>query len=202
MSGQHRAHPPAPRRRPGGCAALVGGRGAGRTLQLVRFAVIGVLSTVAHLGLYLLLRGPLGPVAGNLVALLLTAVANTAANRRVTFGVHGPAGAARHQVQGLLVLGVGLALTSAALAGLGAWAPGSGPAAEVAVLVVANALATVLRFVTFRSWVFRPTPAPPVPRVPACAETDLISAPRWPAPIRVSRRARCGRRSAGPRRSR
>ena len=37
--------------------------------------------------LFLLLRPALGAQASNLVALLLTAVANTAANRRVTFGV-------------------------------------------------------------------------------------------------------------------
>lgn len=125
------------------------------TGQLARFAVIGVLSTVVHLGLYLLLRGALGPIPANLLALLITAVANTAANRRLTFGVRGRAGVARQQVQGLLVLALGLGLTTGALAALGAWAPDAGRLVEVAVLVVANGLVTVLRFVAFRSWVFR-----------------------------------------------
>ena len=39
-----------------------------------------------------LLRGPFSAFTANLVALLLTAVANTAANRRLTFGVAAPAG--------------------------------------------------------------------------------------------------------------
>ena len=43
----------------------------------------------------------MGAQAANVVALLVTAVANTAANRRLTFGVRGRDGAARHQVQGL-----------------------------------------------------------------------------------------------------
>ena len=44
--------------------------------------------------------------------LLVTAVANTAANRRLTFGISGRRHAARHQFKGLIVFGIGLALTS------------------------------------------------------------------------------------------
>jgi putative flippase GtrA len=135
------------------------------TGQLLRFGAVGVASTVLHAALYLVLRGALGPLGANLVALLVATVANTAANRRLTFGVVGRAGAARQQVQGLLLLGVGLALTSGSLAALGAWFPDAGRVAEVAVLVAANALATVVRFVAFRTWVFRDDPAalPPTP---------------------------------------
>ncbi|MGD9528028.1 MAG: glycosyltransferase [Pseudonocardia sp.] len=129
------------------------------TGQLLRFGAIGVASTVLHAVLYLMLRGALGPLGANLVALLLATVANTAANRRLTFGVVGREGAARHQLQGLLLLGVGLVLTTGSLAALGAWFPGAGQAVEVAVLVAANALATVVRFVAFRTWVFRDDPA-------------------------------------------
>ncbi|MGH3568365.1 MAG: GtrA family protein [Pseudonocardia sp.] len=128
--------------------------------QLVRFAAIGVVSTLVHLGLYVLLRGLLPPLGANLVALLITAVGNTAANRRLTFRVRGHEDTARHQVQGLIVLSLGLALTSAALAASGTWAPGAGRLVEVAALVVANGIATVLRFVAFRSWIFRGDPEP------------------------------------------
>ncbi|HXV93412.1 MAG TPA: glycosyltransferase [Pseudonocardia sp.] len=136
-------------------AADVPGVPSGMPGQLVRFAAVGVVSTLAHLALYVLLRGALGPLAANLLALLVTAVANTAANRRLTFGVRGREGAAVHQVQGLVVFGLGLALTTGALAALGAWAPGASRAVELVVLVAANATATVLRFVAFRSWIFR-----------------------------------------------
>jgi putative flippase GtrA len=123
--------------------------------QLVRFAAIGIASTLAYIVLFALLRGPVGPYGANLLALVITAVGNTAANRRLTFGVRGTAGAATHHVQGLIVFGSGLALTTSALAALHAWLPDAGGAVELLVLVVANALATVLRFVAYRSWIFR-----------------------------------------------
>jgi len=128
--------------------------------QLVRFAAIGVASTVAHLLLFLLFRGLMGAIAANVVALLLTSVANTAANRRLTFGVRGRDGAARHQFQGLIVFGLGLGLTTGALALLGHLVPGASQAVELGVIVLANAAATVLRFLLFRIWVFRPRPVP------------------------------------------
>src|SRR5918994_3362943 len=57
---------------------------AGLTRKLVRFAGVGVASTLAYVLLYLLLRTGLGAQPANLLALLLTAVGNTAANRRLT----------------------------------------------------------------------------------------------------------------------
>ena len=123
--------------------------------QLVRFAAIGVGSTLAYLGLYAALRVGLSAQLANAVALLTTAIANTAANRRITFAVRGPGGAVRHQVQGLIVFGVALALTSGSLELLHATAPGSARAWELAVLTASNALATLLRFVLLRAWVFR-----------------------------------------------
>src|SRR3954467_15395812 len=108
---------------PGVPAGLVG--------QLMRFAVIGMLSTLAYLLLFVLLRGSVGAQAANLSALLLTAVANTAANRRITFGVRGAAGAARAQFQGLVVFGLGLGLTSASLALLHAVDPAPARSTEL-----------------------------------------------------------------------
>lgn len=66
--------------------------GGGRLgLQLGIFAIIGVVSTVAYASLYLLLRGIVDPLWANAAALLVTALGNTAANRRFTFGVRGRA---------------------------------------------------------------------------------------------------------------
>jgi putative flippase GtrA len=123
--------------------------------QLVRFAAVGVISTLAYLVLFSMLRNGLGAQGANFVALGITAVANTAANRRYTFGVRGREGAARHQFEGLIVFGLGLALTSGSLALLHALTlPGRG--LELAVLVLANLAATVLRFLLLRGWVFHP----------------------------------------------
>jgi putative flippase GtrA len=127
----------------------------GLTRQLVRFAGIGAASTPAYLLLFLLVRSVLGAQPANLVALLLTAVANTAANRRLTFGVSGRAGAGRHQAQGLVVFALGLALTSGSLALLHSASAAPPLGVEVGVLVGANLAATVLRFLLLRAWVFR-----------------------------------------------
>jgi putative flippase GtrA len=123
--------------------------------QLARFMVVGVASTVAYVALFLLLRGPLGAQGANAVSLLVTAVANTAVNRRVTFGIRGRAQAGRHQVRGLIAFGIGLVLTSGALAVLHHTDPRPAQATEVSALVAANLLATIVRFGLFRSWVFR-----------------------------------------------
>ena len=112
-------------------------------------------STVAYVLLYLLLRGVLPTQAANALSLLLTAMANTAVNRRITFGIRGRANAARHQVRGLIAFAIGLALTSGALAALHASAPQAGRTAEITVLVAANLTATLVRFGLYRSWVFR-----------------------------------------------
>ena len=123
--------------------------------QLALFAGIGALSTLAYLFLFLLLRDIVTAQEANLGALLVTAVGNTAANRRLTFGLQGRAGAVRAQLQGLLVFGIGLALTGGALAMLHAVAPAPSRLGELAVLIAANVAATVVRFALFRSWVFR-----------------------------------------------
>ena len=121
-------------------------------LQIARFTVIGVASTIAYVVLFLLLRSIMSAQAANVVSLLVTAVANTAANRRLTFGISGRSNAARHQVKGLIAFGIGLALTSGALAALASAHPGR--LAEVSVLIAANLVATVIRFLLYRHWVF------------------------------------------------
>ncbi len=131
------------------------GRREGRTgSQLVYFAGIGVASTAAYAVLFLLLRQLWPAQTANVVALLLTAVANTAANRRLTFDVRG-AGVVKHQLQGLLVFGLGLAFTSGSLVALDAATSAPHPVVEVVVLTAANLLVTVLRFSAMKWWIFR-----------------------------------------------
>ena len=135
-----------------------GGRTArGLPLQIARFTVIGVASTIAYVALFLLFRLTMPAQAANVVSLLLTAVANTAANRRLTFGISGRSNAARHQVKGLIAFGLGLALTSSSLAVLGH----AGRLTEICVLLAANLVATVIRFLLYRYWVFGRAERPP-----------------------------------------
>ena len=143
----------------------------GLARQLVGFCVVGALSTLVYLLLYSLFRAGAGPQVANAGALLLSAVANTAANRRLTFGVRGRDRALRHQAQGLVVFGIGLALTSGSLAALSAAAGNPSHATELTVLIAANLAATVLRFLLFRAWVFpdRRDDGPAAPAAPADA---------------------------------
>ena len=133
---------------------------AGLFRQAVRFAAIGVASTLAYLILFIVMRSEIGAQPSNLIALLLTTVANTAANRRITFGIAGRHKAGQHQLQGLAVFALALAVTSSSLAVLhlaaGPGTPSSSSSMiEVSTLIIANLLATVLRFVLLRRWVFR-----------------------------------------------
>ncbi|WP_280304240.1 bifunctional glycosyltransferase family 2/GtrA family protein [Nocardia neocaledoniensis] len=135
---------------------LVAGVPLGMVGQLVRFAIVGVLSTLAYVALYLLLQPLFGGQVANLVALLVTAVANTAANRAFTFGVRGREDVVAHQFQGLALFAFGLVVTSGSLFALHRWAPDAPVAVELTALITANLIATLARFVGLR-WVFRNT---------------------------------------------
>jgi putative flippase GtrA len=135
-----------------------------RTLaaQVRRFAVIGIASTAAWAILYLLLRGVLASLPANAIALVITAIGNTAANRRLTFGVRGRESVLRHHAAGLAAFGLALGLTSGAALLLDLVAPHAGRVVEVGLLTAANLVATAGRFVLLRTWIGRPadTPAP------------------------------------------
>ena len=139
-------------------------RGVQRLLfaaPVARFLTIGVASTIAYALLYLLLRAPLGAGGANALALALTAVANTQANRRFTFQIRGRTGLLRQHAAGAVVYLIALGLTGGALDVLTALAPHPGRLLEVVVLVAATTVTTVTRYVALRSWVFarrRPLP--------------------------------------------
>jgi len=124
--------------------------------QILRFAVVGIGSTLLFSVLFIALRGFLSPQAASVSALLLATGVNTATNRRFTFGLRGRESAVRHQLQGFMVLGIALLLTSGSLALLHGIDPTADRGSEVAVLTAANLAATIVRFVLFRNWVFRP----------------------------------------------
>ena len=136
--------------RPAETPSTVPGVPRGMLGQLVRFGGVGVLSTFAYFLLYLGLRDLAGPQLANLCALVTTALANTAANRRLTFGVRGRHALLKHHAGGLIAFGVGLGLTSGSLWALHAAVPDPGRGLEVAVLVLANATATLVRFLSLR----------------------------------------------------
>ena len=132
-------------------------RGVARLMAsapLARFLAVGVVSTLAHALLFLALSGLLGAAGANAVALALTAIGNTAANRRFTFRIRGREGLVRHHLRGALVFALTLALTNSALLVLHGLDPSPPRGIELAVLVAANLTATVTRYVAMRTWVF------------------------------------------------
>ncbi|MCB0917820.1 MAG: bifunctional glycosyltransferase family 2/GtrA family protein [Actinobacteria bacterium] len=133
--------------------------------ELLRFVLVGIISTAVFAALFLVFATVMPSLWANVAALLLATVANTAANRRFTFGIRGRRRAVRHQFQGFAVLGVALLITSGSLALLGALAPQASRLTELVVLTAANLVATVVRFLLFRSWIFanRPATAEPQP---------------------------------------
>ena len=134
----------------------------GRGSQVVRFTSIGLMSTVVFALLFAFLAGPLGAFRADVVALGVCSVANTAANRRLTFALRGRTGRVRHFAAGLALaaLPIGLTLTTlVVLAGFGV----RSLAAQLAALTVANAAATCARFALLRGWVFRPPRPRPRP---------------------------------------
>ncbi len=121
---------------------------------VARFLVIGVLSTLAYVALFLALRGSLGPGLANTLALAITAIANTQANRHFTFGLRGRSGLVRQHAAGALVYVLALGLTAGALDLLHDLAAHPSRWVEAAVLVGASATATACRYVALRTWVF------------------------------------------------
>ena len=122
--------------------------------QILHFIDVGLISTVLYATIFLFGSQVVSAATANIIALLLSTVANTALNRSHTFGVRSPHRRLTAQVKGLAVFCLCLAFTSAGLAVAdgftGAWAS----IGTLALLTAANLAATVVRFVLMRTWVF------------------------------------------------
>ena len=127
---------------------------AGTGGELVTFAAVGTLSTLATLALFVLLRGALGSLAANAVALSVAAVANTAANRRWTFGRRGSGGRAQDWRRAGGVHLAGLAVSTSALLVARA-VDGGALGTELLLLTAAFLVSTGLRFLLLPAWIFR-----------------------------------------------
>jgi putative flippase GtrA len=136
--------------------------------HLVRFSGVGLVSTAAYASLYWVLRGRLPEAESNTIALLVTAVANTAANRRVTFGVRGSHGLLRDHAGGLIAFAVAFVLTNVAVIGMHLMSRDPAVWLEIAVLTLVNLIATAVRFVIFRNVLFH---------LRRLAEAKLVTSP-------------------------
>jgi 4-amino-4-deoxy-L-arabinose transferase-like glycosyltransferase len=150
--------------------------------QLRSFVAIGLLCTAAYALLYSALRGAgMAALPANALSLTLTMGANFAANRRYSFKASdGPLGSqlASYTVAYL----VGLAASSLTLAALlGAFGHPHG-AADTAAALSAGLVATAIRYLLMRNWVFSTVSAPAGRRTEpftwARSETRSLRIPR------------------------
>jgi putative flippase GtrA len=167
---------------------------------VARFATVGLASTIAYALIFLALReGGLGAGLANALGLAVTAVANTAANRRLTFGIVGRRGLLRQHAAGATVYAITLALTAGALGVLHATASDASRAVELSVLIAASLVATVTRYVALKTWVFT-APKRPATRHAAVTLARALADPPGassgriqgpvPVPCRPARRPR------------
>jgi hypothetical protein len=128
--------------------------------QLLRFAGVGVISTLGYLFLFIAWRPVAGDFGSNAVALAICTLFNTAVHRELASSIRGSRHRGRFAGVSAGLFAVSLVLTSLGLLAAHALAGSSLPVALVAV-TVANAAAAVLRFAILRAWVFRPGAAIP-----------------------------------------
>jgi putative flippase GtrA len=122
--------------------------------SVANFARVGVVSTAAYLVLFFMLAGSLGRFGANVLALAVCTAANSPVHRRYTFARRGDPSPRNLVLGGLAALSTSLVVTSLALAAV----DGIGVSSTVvvgSVLVAANAVAALGRFVVLRGWMFR-----------------------------------------------
>ncbi|MFD1939852.1 glycosyltransferase [Nonomuraea mangrovi] len=122
--------------------------------KLLSFAMVGVVSTVLHTLLYLLLRAAWSPAMANLAALCVATLFNTEANRRWTFRRHGGPPLRAHFRAGLL-FALNYLVTTVVVTAVVQALPEHGRAMEVTTLIAAYLAVTIFRFVALDRWVFR-----------------------------------------------
>ncbi len=153
------------------------------------FARIGVASTIAYLVLFFVLAGSIGRFGANALALTVCTAANAAVHRRYTFAGRGAPSRRNLVLGGAAALSTSVAATSVALAVVDATGV-SATWALAAALVMANAVASLVRFVVLRGWMFRTAQtAAPAPahlaamsgtasETPSSSDADPASMPR------------------------
>lgn len=118
--------------------------------QTVTFGVIGVVSTLISLGIFLALRDGIGAVAANVVAVTATAVGNNWANRRWTFRRRSDQDRRWRWASTLVVFLLTIVGTSLAIATVA-----GDRVAELVVLLASWFVAGILRFLVLRRWIYR-----------------------------------------------
>ncbi|MEV0332471.1 GtrA family protein [Nocardia sp. NPDC050717] len=121
--------------------------------QLIRFALVGGLSNIAYVLLFLALHGT-GALVANVAGSVVSTVVANELHRRLTFRAAGRVGWFTAQWEGGGLALLGLLATTAALACLDFWAPGLADAAQAGAVLAVMAAVGGLRFLALRGFVF------------------------------------------------
>ncbi|MFE3446580.1 GtrA family protein [Nocardia sp. NPDC059180] len=117
--------------------------------QLLRFALVGGASNIAYLLLFLVCAG-LGPLVANVVGSIVSTMIANELHRKLTFRAAGRIGWFTAQWEGGGLALIGLAVSTATLAGLEFMAPGLGEVTRAAAVLVVMAAVGGLRFLALR----------------------------------------------------
>ena len=127
--------------------------------QLLRFAGVGVVSTLGYLFLYVAWRPLAGPFVANALAMAIATLFNTAVHRELSRSVDGQARRGRLYAVAGALYAVSLGLTSLGLV-VAQWIAPSVLLVQLVTLTAANLLAAAVRFAVLRAWIFRPSTRP------------------------------------------
>lgn len=117
------------------------------------YITAGIVTTAIHALLFLLLSQPFGAFAANLIAIVITTVANTEFHRRITFNsLDSPRRRSTAAIGLTVVFYAGY--SSAALLLLRLLVDDPTPGQQTATIVAAAAAGGMARFALLRAWVF------------------------------------------------
>ncbi|MGW4356074.1 GtrA family protein [Nocardia sp. NPDC004582] len=128
-------------------------RGDHVVAQLIRFAVVGGVSNIAYVLMFMAMNASGALVANIAGSMLSTAIANEL-HRRLTFRAAGRVGWFSAQWEGGGLAAIGLVISTAALAGLDFWAPGLGELTQATAVLAVMAAVGGMRFLALRGFVF------------------------------------------------
>jgi len=121
--------------------------------QLLRFAGVGVISTLGYLFLFVAWRPLVGPFAANAVAMAIATLFNTAVHRELSRHADGAPRRGHRFLVASGLYAISLVCTTTALV-VAQWIAPGGLVAELAALTAANLVAAVFRFALLRAWIF------------------------------------------------
>jgi glycosyltransferase involved in cell wall biosynthesis len=131
-----------------------GAKPLGHSSQGTRYAGVGIVSTVAYLAIFLLLRHGLGMYAANVVALALSTVGNTVAHARFTFGPKGGLRMRQAVIAGGLSFLTAITLTTLAL-GVEELMGAASAGTEALAILLGTASAGFVRLILLKASAYR-----------------------------------------------